>query len=132
MHQLTYITLLVDDYDKAIRFYTQKMNFVLVEDTPLTAEKRWVVIRPDGGGCGFLLAKAKGPQQETAIGAQSGGRVFAFLHTTNFDQDYQQFINNGVELIRERSEEVYGTVAVFADCYGNLFDLVGPKRHETT
>lgn len=125
--QIAYVSLLVDDYDKAIHFYTQQLGFVLTEDTELSPEKRWVVVQPPGtGGCGLLLAKATTAQQKAAIGAQSGGRVFLFLHTQNFEADYARLQQAGVQIIREKSVEPYGTVAVFADLYGNLIDLIQP------
>jgi len=126
--RLAYITLLVDDYDKAIDFYTGKLNFTLIEDTALSETKRWVLVKPDGdGNCCLLLAKAANDQQKGMIGNQTGGRVFLFLHTDNFKHDYQNLIKNGVEIVREPVEENYGTVAVFRDIYGNLWDLIEPS-----
>ena len=126
--RLAYITLLVDDYDKAIDFYTGKLKFTLIEDTVLSESKRWVLIKPDGAGCCcLLLAKAANDQQKEMIGNQTGGRVFLFLHTDNFKQDYQRLINNGIKIVREPVEEKYGTVAVFQDLYGNLWDLIEPS-----
>lgn len=126
--RLAYITLLVDDYDKAIDFYTGKLNFNLIEDTALSETKRWVLVKPIGAGnCCLLLAKAANDQQKGMIGNQTGGRVFLFLHTDNFKHDYQNLIKNGVEIVREPVEENYGTVAVFRDIYGNLWDLIEPS-----
>jgi catechol 2,3-dioxygenase-like lactoylglutathione lyase family enzyme len=126
--RLAYITLLVDDYDKAIDFYTGKLNFTLIEDTALSETKRWVLVKPFGAGnCCLLLAKAANDQQKGMIGNQTGGRVFLFLHTDNFKHDYQNLIKNGVEIVREPVEENYGTVAVFRDIYGNLWDLIEPS-----
>ena len=126
--RLAYITLLVDDYDKAIDFYTGKLNFTLIEDTALSETKRWVLVKPDGdGNCCLLLAKAANDQQKGMIGNQTGGRVFLFLHTDSFKHDYQNLIKNGVEIVREPVEENYGTVAVFRDIYGNLWDLIEPS-----
>lgn len=126
--ELALISLVVRDYDEAISFYTQKLNFVLVEDTQLTPEKRWVVVRPPGSsGCGLLLAKAANADQQTAIGNQTGGRVFLFLHTDDMDRDYQHLRANDVNFVREPATETYGKVAVFKDLYGNLWDLIQPS-----
>lgn len=126
--ELALISLVVRDYDEAISFYTQKLNFVLVEDTQLTPEKRWVVVRPPGSsGCGLLLAKAANADQQTAIGNQTGGRVFLFLHTDDMDRDYQHLRANDVSFVREPATETYGKVAVFKDLYGNLWDLIQPS-----
>lgn len=122
------IALIVNDYDEAIRFYTEKLNFVLVEDTRLSETKRWVVVAPQGSeGCRLLLAKAANPEQQSRIGNQTGGRVFLFLHTDDFWRDYKTFVDRGVSFVREPSKESYGTVAVFKDLYGNLWDLIGQK-----
>lgn len=121
------IALLVDDYDEAIAFYTQKLAFTLVEDTPLTETKRWVVVAPKGATeCRLLLAKAATEEQKQSIGRQTGGRVFLFLHTDDFQRDYQNLIANGVHIVREPITEAHGTAAVFEDLYGNLWDLVEP------
>jgi catechol 2,3-dioxygenase-like lactoylglutathione lyase family enzyme len=126
--RLAYITLLVDDYDKAIDFYTGKLNFKLIEDTPLSETKRWVLIKPYGSGdCNILLAKAADEQQKSQIGNQTGGRVFLFLHTDNFKLAYQNLLDKGIKIVREPVEENYGTVAVFQDIYGNLWDLIEPS-----
>jgi catechol 2,3-dioxygenase-like lactoylglutathione lyase family enzyme len=125
--RLAYIALLVDDYDKAIDFYTSKLNFKLIEDTTISETKRWVLVKPDGsGGCCLLLAKAANEQQKSIIGNQTGGRVFLFLHTDNFQRDYQNLLNNGIKIVREPVEEKYGIVAVFQDIYGNHWDLIEP------
>jgi catechol 2,3-dioxygenase-like lactoylglutathione lyase family enzyme len=125
--RLAYITLLVDDYDKAIDFYTNKLNFKLIEDTTISETKRWVLVKPDGSGdCCLLLAKAANEQQKSIIGNQTGGRVFLFLHTDNFQRDYQNLLNNGIKIVREPVEEKYGIVAVFQDIYGNHWDLIEP------
>lgn len=122
------IAIVVSDYDEAIDFYTKKLRFTLVEDTVMSETKRWVVIAPPGSsGCRLLLAKAVGEEQQSRVGNQTGGRVFLFLHTDDFWRDYQHLLENGVTIIREPSEEVYGTVAVFADLYGNLWDMIEPK-----
>lgn len=125
--QLAHIALVVADYDEAIRFYTQKLHFTLVEDTPLSPAKRWVLLAPPGSdGCQLLLAKAANDEQQSRVGNQTGGRVFLFLHTDNFQRDYQNLLDQRVTIVREPSVESYGTVAVFADLYGNLWDLIEP------
>lgn len=122
------ISLLVDDYDKAIAYYTQKLSFELVEDTVMSETKRWVVVAPKGGNsCNILLAKAANPAQVSHIGNQTGGRVFLFLHTDDFWRDYRQMQEHGIQFIENPREEVYGTVVVFKDIYGNLWDFVEPK-----
>lgn len=124
---LAHIAIVVDDYDKAIDFYTQKLHFELIEDTVLSETKRWVKVKPKGSTeCCLLLAKAANDEQKSRIGNQTGGRVFLFLHTDNFKRDYQNLIDMGIKIIREPSYEVYGTVAVFEDLYGNLWDLIEP------
>lgn len=121
------IALVVRDYDEAIAFYTQKLKFELLEDTQLSETKRWVVVAPPGAKeCALLLAKAAKPEQESAIGNQTGGRVFLFLYTDDFWRDYNRMIADGIEFVREPSEEPYGTVAVFKDLYGNLWDFIQP------
>jgi catechol 2,3-dioxygenase-like lactoylglutathione lyase family enzyme len=126
--RIAHITLLVDDYDKAIDFFTRKLNFKLVEDTKLSDEKRWVLVKPQGSeNCCLLLAKASNDEQKRSIGHQSGGRVFLFLQTDNFRRDYQNLIDNGIRIVREPKSEDYGTVAVFEDLYGNLWDLIEPR-----
>ncbi|GAB3934176.1 VOC family protein [Larkinella terrae] len=122
------LALVVDDYDDAIRFYTEKLQFTLVEDTVLSETKRWVVVAPPGStGCRLLLAKAANELQKSRVGNQTGGRVFLFLHTDDFWRDYKQLVANEVVFVRDPSKEVYGTVAVFEDLYGNLWDLIGPE-----
>lgn len=126
--RLAHLALVVYDYDDAIRFYTEKLNFVLLEDTVLSDTKRWVRVAPPGGeSCALLLAKADGEEQRSRIGNQTGGRVFLFLHTDDFWRDYHRMRANGIHFVREPVEEMYGTVAVFADLYGNLWDLIEPK-----
>lgn len=118
--------LVVDDYDRAIAWYTSKLGFALVEDTVLSPTKRWVLLAPKGStGCRVLLARAASPEQEKAIGNQSGGRVFLFLHTNEFARDYATLQEKGVEFVREAEQQPWGRVAVFRDLYGNLWDLVG-------
>ena len=123
--QIAHIALVVEDYDDAIEFYTKKLNFVLLEDTPLSETKRWVLVSPPGvSGCSLLLAKGVGDEQKSRIGNQTGGRVFLFLKTDDFWRDYQSMQDKGIKFTREPNTEEYGTVAVFADLYGNLWDLI--------
>ncbi|GAA4271079.1 VOC family protein [Aquimarina gracilis] len=122
------ITLVVKDYDEAIRFYVEKLGFILVEDTKLDDKKRWVLVTPSGHTeTNILLAKADGPEQEKAIGNQTGGRVFLFLHTDDFWRDYTKMKNKEVSFLEEPREEIYGTVVVFEDLYGNTWDLLQLK-----
>lgn len=121
------LTLIVREYDEAIAYYTQVLGFELLEDTPLSEEKRWVVVKPAGGpGAALLLAKAATPDQARSIGNQSGGRVFLFLYTDDFWRDYRDYRSRGVRFVREPRSEPYGTVAVFEDLYGNKWDLLQP------
>jgi catechol 2,3-dioxygenase-like lactoylglutathione lyase family enzyme len=125
---IIHIALLVKEYDEAIDFYIKKLNFKIVEDTRLSDFKRWVLIQPPGSsGCCLLLAKAANESQELAVGNQSGGRVFLFLSTDNFQRDYNRMLANGILFVRKPTEESYGTVAVFQDLYGNLWDLIQRK-----
>jgi len=125
---IAHIALVVNDYDEAIDYYCQKLNFTLVEDTPLTETKRWVIVAPAGSsGCSVLLAKAVNDEQRSRVGNQTGGRVFLFLHTSNFWEDYNRMKKNGVRFIEEPRNEIYGTVVVFADLYGNLWDFIERK-----
>ncbi|MBU5313815.1 VOC family protein [Tissierella carlieri] len=123
---IVHIALVVRDYDEAIEFYTEKLNFTLVEDTyQPEQDKRWVVVSPPGSiGTTILLAKASNTEQEPFIGNQTGGRVFLFLNTDDFWRDYNEMIARGIEFVREPKEAPYGTVAVFKDLYGNLWDLL--------
>lgn len=123
---IVHIALVVDDYDQAIKFYTQKLNFNLIEDTVLSETKRWVLVAPKNSECKLLLAKAANEEQKNRVGNQTGGRVFLFLHTDNFKRDYDDYKAKGVEFVRPPSKESYGTVAVFKDLYGNLWDLIEP------
>ena len=128
MQNLSLIALVVADYDEAIKFYTGKLNFTLVEDTVMSETKRWVVVAPPGStGCNILLAKAANEEQQTRIGNHTGGRVFLFLHTDDFWNDYNAMKANGIVFVREAVEETWGTVAVFQDLYGNLWDFIQPK-----
>lgn len=123
--KLVHVSLLVNDYDEAIRFYVEKLDFELVEDTKLDEDKRWVLVKPRGSGtCCLLLAKAQGDIQRSYVGSQSGGRVFLFLETDDFARDYQNLIKQGITIVREPSDEDYGRVAVFEDLYGNKWDLI--------
>jgi catechol 2,3-dioxygenase-like lactoylglutathione lyase family enzyme len=126
--QIAHIALVVADYDKAIEFYTQKLNFTLVEDTVLSDTKRWVLVEPPGSaGCCLLLAKAATEEQQSRVGNQTGGRVFLFLYTDDFWRDHKAMLEKGIVFVREPVEESYGTVAVFKDLYGNLWDLIQRK-----
>ena len=126
---IAHISLLVADYDEAIKFYTQKLNFTLIEDTPISEDKRWVLVAPSGSReCCLLLAKASSDEQKKYIGNQTGGRVFLFLYSDNFERDYQNLIQENIRIVREPKQESYGKVAVFADLYGNLWDLIEPKK----
>lgn len=125
-----YVALVVRDYDEAIRFYVDTLGFSLVEDTYIASQdKRWVLVAPPGSAeSKVLLARAVGPEQSSRIGNQAGGRVFLFLHTDDFWRDYNAYKGKGVEFVRGPSEESYGTVAVFRDLYGNLWDLLQLKK----
>jgi len=125
---LALVTLVVRDYDEAISFFTDSLRFTVVEDTQLGAGKRWVVVAPsDSQGASLLLARAATPEQWTQVGNQSGGRVFLFLHTSDFWNDYQHMQSRGVRFAEEPRQERYGRVVVFFDLYGNKWDLVQPN-----
>lgn len=123
------VSFVVRDYDEALAFFVGKLGFTLVEDTFVPEQsKRWVVVAPPGAEeCKLLLARASDDAQRARIGTQTGGRVFLFLHTDDFWRDYERFKENGVEFVRPPKEEAYGTVAVFKDLYGNLWDLLEPR-----
>ena len=122
---LAQLALVVKDYDEAIQFYTGTLGFTLIEDTQLSETKRWVIVAPAGSnGCRLLLAKAGNETQASYIGNQTGGRVFLFLHTDDHKRDYENLIKQKVKIIREPAIEKWGTVAVFEDMYGNLWDLI--------
>jgi catechol 2,3-dioxygenase-like lactoylglutathione lyase family enzyme len=125
--RIALVTLVVDDYDEAISYFTRKLGFALVDDTALEDGKRWVVVAPRGAESGLLLAKAVNQRQKQAVGAQTGGRVFLFLHTDDFRRDYAAYKERGVSFVEEPRQESYGTVAVFTDLYGNRWDLIEPK-----
>lgn len=123
--KIAHIALLVADYDEAISFYVDKLHFDLIEDSALSETKRWVLVAPKGSQeFSLLLAKADGNFQKQNIGNQSGGRVFLFLNTDNFDRDYQNLKDNNIEIVREPKTEAYGKVLVFKDIYGDLWDLI--------
>jgi len=126
---IAHFALVVNDYDDAIRFYTQKLNFDLIEDTKLSETKRWVLVAPKGSTeCCILLAKAANEEQKSRVGNQTGGRVFMFLYTDDFWRDYHAMTANKVNFVRQPVEEIYGTVAVFEDLYGNMWDLLERKK----
>jgi len=126
MQQIIHMALVVADYDEAIQFYTEKIGFELMEDTTLSETKRWVLVKPKGSGTAcLLLAKAANGDQISRVGNQTGGRVFLFLQTDDFWKDYHNYLAKGIEFVREPVTEEYGTVAVFKDLYGNLWDLIG-------
>ncbi len=127
---IIHISLLVRDYDEALDFYLRKLGFDLVEDTRLSETKRWVLVKPPGSsGCCLLLAQAANEQQLLAVGNQSGGRVFLFLETDNFYKSYDAMLANGIVFVRKPVVKTYGTVAVFTDLYGNLWDLLERKAN---
>ena len=122
---LAHVAIIVDDYDKAIDFYTRKLHFTLTEEIKLNDAKRWVLVSPQGSaGCSLLLAKASDEEQLSRIGNQTGGRVFLFLHTDNFERDYQNLLDHKIKIVRNPIMESYGKVAVFEDLYGTLWDLI--------
>ena len=129
MQSIVHVALVVRDYDEAIEFYTKKLNFRLVEDIyQPEQDKRWVVVAPPGSdGTSLLLARASTSEQEPFVGNQTGGRVFLFLNTDDFWRDYTKLISLGITFVREPKSESYGTVAVFKDLYGNLWDLLELK-----
>lgn len=126
--KIAQVALVVADYDEAIEFYTQKLNFRLIENTKITEDKRWVVIAPQGATeCCLLLAKAANPEQLTRVGNQTGGRVGFFLFTDDFWRDYNNMLAQNINFVRAPKEEAHGIVAVFEDLYGNLWDLIEPS-----
>ena len=127
------VTLVVDDYDEAISYFTQKLGFALLQDTPLSAGKRWVVVAPQGAcGSGLLLAQATDERQRQAVGWQAGGRVFLFLYADDFRRDHAAFKERGVVFVEKPRLEPYGTVAVFTDLYGNRWDLIEPAASDSS
>ncbi|WP_411168190.1 VOC family protein [Clostridium sp. MB05] len=131
IQSVVHIALVVKDYDEAIEFYTKKLHFTLIEDTyQPEQDKRWVVVSPPGSsGTTILLARASNSKQEEFIGNQAGGRVFLFLGTDDFWRDYTEMLSKGIEFVREPKDQTYGTIAVFKDLYGNLWDLVQFKEN---
>ncbi|BCM72418.1 MULTISPECIES: VOC family protein [Streptomyces] len=131
MRRVALVTLVVHDYDEAIRFYTEALGFRLVEDAPRPGGSRWVVVEPggDGTGPGLLLARAGDENQRARVGDQTGGRVGFFLHTDDFARDHARMTAAGVTFLEEPRHEPYGTVAVFQDLYGNRWDLLQPAGH---
>ena len=126
---IAHIALVVANYDEAIEFYTEKLNFILVEDTKLSETKRWVKVAPPGNGqCCLLLAQAATEEQKSRVGNQTGGRVFLFLYTDDFWRDYNTMIEKKINFVRQPIEEPYGTVAVFEDLYGNLWDFIELRK----
>jgi catechol 2,3-dioxygenase-like lactoylglutathione lyase family enzyme len=127
--RLGLVSLVVRDYDEALEFFVGRLGFRLVEDTEVPDQaKRWVVVSPPGASeSHLLLARASSPEQESRIGAQTGGRVFLFLYTDDFWRDYEKFKARGIEFVRPPKREPYGTVAVFKDLYGNMWDLLQPE-----
>jgi catechol 2,3-dioxygenase-like lactoylglutathione lyase family enzyme len=128
-HSIGLMAIVVRDYDEALSFYVGILGFRLIEDTPVPAQnKRWVVIAPEGSdSTRLLLARALGDEQSSRVGNQTGGRVFVFLYTDDFWRDFRAYKAKGVVFVREPVEEPYGTVAVFKDLYGNLWDLLQPR-----
>lgn len=128
---IAHIALVVKDYDEAIDFYTNKLDFMLLEDTRIDDQKRWVMVAPPGAKeCSLLLAKAANEEQEKSIGNQTGGRVFLFLFTDDFWRDYNKMLERKINFIRPPTEFNYGIVAVFEDLYGNLWDFLEPNENK--
>lgn len=127
IQSLAHISLLVNDYDEAIHFYTEVLHFTLVEDKVMSATKRWVIVSPVGStGTSILLAKASNEEQHYRVGNQTGGRVFLFLYTDDIERDYKNLLDKNVKIVEELTSKPHGKVAVFADLYGNLWDLIEP------
>ena len=126
--RLATVALVVRDYDEAVRWYVEKLGFALAEDIDLGGGKRWVTLDPGNGGARLLLARAEGERQASRVGDQTGGRVFLFLETDDFARDHAAMLAKGVSFKEEPRHESYGTVAVFTDLFGNLWDLIEPKR----
>ena len=128
--KIAHFALVVEDYDEAIKFYTEKLHFDLIEDSPLSDTKRWVLVAPKGSKeTSILLAKAVNDEQKSRVGNQTGGRIFLFLYTDDFWRDYKNMQAEGIKFVRPPLEETYGIVAVFEDLYGNLWDLLEPKAN---
>lgn len=128
MQSLAHVALLVREYGEAIEFFTKALGFKLVEDTPQEGGKRWVVVAPESSiGTSLLLARAATAEQAAAVGHQTGGRVFLFLHTDDFQRDFERMKTHGVKFLEKPRNEPYGTVVVFEDLYGNKWDLIERK-----
>ena len=128
--RIAHITLIVKDYDDAIEFFTQKLDFQLIEDTKIDEKKRWVMVAPPGAKeCALLIAKASNKRQAGSIGNQTGGRVGFFLFTDDFRRDFNKMTDRKINFVRPPAEFNYGTVAVFKDLYGNMWDLIEPNEH---
>lgn len=128
--RIAHIALVVKDYDDAINFYVNKLDFQLLEDTKISEEKRWIILAPPGAKeCCLLLAKATNDRQSESIGNQTGGPVFLFLFTDDFERDYKKYNQRKVKFVRPPQEFEYGKVAVFEDLYGNLWDLLEPNKN---
>jgi catechol 2,3-dioxygenase-like lactoylglutathione lyase family enzyme len=123
---LNHLALVVRDYDEAVRYYTEKLGFALLEDEDRGGGKRWVAVAPPGSQCSLLLARAVNEEQTSRVGNQTGGRVFLFLHTDDFHRDYEAMKARGVNFLETPRHETYGTVVVFSDLYGNKWDLIQP------
>lgn len=130
MHQsLAHIALVVNDYDEAIQFYTQTLHFTLLEDKVMSPDKRWVTIAPTGSsGTSILLAKASNEEQQSRVGNQTGGRVFLFLYTDDIERDHKNLLDKKVTIVENLTTKPHGKVLVFADLYGNLWDLIEPSK----
>jgi len=133
MHRrIAHIALIVKDYDEAIDFYTQKLDFKLLEDTKLSEENRWVIVAPPGAKeCSLILAKADNEMELRSIGNQAGGRVVFYLFTDNFDRDFKKFSERNIKFVRPPAAQDFGKVAVFEDLYGNMWDLIEPTEKNT-
>jgi len=127
LKNIAHVALLVDDYDRAIEYYVHTLHFALLEDTVISPTKRWVLVAPKGAKeCSLLLAKATDEEQKSRIGNQTGGRVFLFLYSDNLQRDYQTYLDNKVRIVEPPRKESYGSVFVFKDLYGNLWDMIEP------
>ena len=127
LQSLAHIAFLINDYDEAIHYYTQTLHFTLVEDKVMSATKRWVIIAPPGStGTIILLAKASNEEQQSRVGNQTGGRVFLFLYTDDIERDYKNLLDKNVKIVEDLTTKPHGKVLVFADLYGNLWDLIEP------
>ena len=130
MNTLGMIAIVIDEYDLAIAHYVNDLGFTLIEDKPMSPEKRWVVVAPSSEGARILLAKAANEQQKAAIGNSTGGRVGFFMYTTNFVETYERYKSKGIEFLEQPRHETYGQVVVFKDKYGNKWDLIEQKKME--